>query len=463
MCIIGGMMRKNIKLKAHEQVNETISKIQQIVQIDSVRDTDNAAPGAPFGRGIRESLDLFLSFANDLGMRTFADPEGRYGYAEIGPETGEMIGILGHVDVVPVGELAQWTKGAPFEGKIVDDAIIGRGSLDDKGPMVMNLMAVKALIECNVEFTKRVRFIVGCAEETTWECMNAYTAVEEMPTTGFTPDANFPVIHAEKTIVRFDGVKSDASNDFTLIADGAYNSVNDTAIYTGNKIEKVKSELEIIGANFTVDNTSITVKGKSAHAMATHLGVNAIYILATAMYNAGERSKAIDFIAEKMADTFNGEKICGDVKDEVSGLLTLNIGWAKITNDEEQLGFDSRIPVLVDKDQIIDTYTKTLENYGFAVENLKITDALYEPADGPLVSTLLNVYHEVTGDTSATPLTTGGGTYARAAKGTVAFGCVFGNLKMVDNMHQPNECLELKFIPMALEIYALAIYDLLNK
>lgn len=456
-------MRKNIKLKAHEQVNETVSKIQEIVKIDSVRDTDNAAPGAPFGPGIKQSLDLFLEMAADLGMRTFADPEGRYGYAEIGPEGTEMIGILGHVDVVPVGELAQWTKAAPFSAEIVDDAIIGRGTLDDKGPMVMNLMAVKALIECGVEFTKRVRFIVGCAEETTWECMNAYSELEEMPATGFTPDANFPVIHAEKTIVRFDGLKKDASNNFTLIADGAYNSVNDKATYTGTKIAEVTAELEKLEAKFEATDNAITVKGKSAHAMATHLGVNAIYILATAMYNAGERSKAIDFIAEKMADTFNGEKICGEVKDDVSGLLTLNIGWAKITETEESLGFDSRIPVLVDYKQIIETYKKTIESYGFEFVPYKVTEALYEPVDGPLVSTLLGVYREVTGDTDTEPLTTGGGTYARAAKGTVAFGCVFGSYDMIDNMHQPNECLELKFIPMALEIYALAIYDLLNK
>lgn len=456
-------MRKNIKLKAHEHVNETITKIQEIVRIDSVRDTDNAAPGAPFGPGVRASLDLFLSMAEEIGLRTFADPEGRYGYAEIGPLEAEMIGILGHMDVVPVGELAQWTKGAPFDAKIVDDAIIGRGTLDDKGPMVMNLMAVKALIESGVEFTKRVRFIVGCAEETTWECMNAYTELEEMPTTGFTPDANFPVIHAEKTIVRFDGVKTDANNNFTLIANGAYNSVSDNATYTGTKLAEVVAELDKMNATYEASETSVLVKGKGAHAMATHLGSNAIFTLARAMFLAGERSKTIDFIAEKMYGTFNGENICGEVKDEVSGVLTLNIGWAKITETEERLGFDSRIPVLVDADQINDTYKKVLNSYGITLEGLKVTEALYEPLDGPLVSTLLGVYREVTGDVDAKPLTTGGGTYARAAKGTVAFGCVFGNFDMVDNMHQPNECLELKFIPMALEIYALAIYDLLNK
>ncbi len=456
-------MRKNIKLKAHEQVNETVAKIQEIVKIDSVRNTDAATPEAPFGPGARESLDLFLSYASELGMRTFADSKGRYGYAEIGPEGTEMIGILGHVDVVPVGELAQWTKAAPFSGEIVDDAIIGRGTLDDKGPMVMNLMAIKALLESGVEFTKRVRFIVGCAEETTWECMNAYSEIEEMPATGYTPDANFPVIHAEKTILRFDANKNDASNEFTLIADGAYNSVNDQATYTGSKGDQVEANLKAAGATYKRDGNQITVRGKSAHAMATHLGVNAIYLLATAMYEAGERSKAIDFIAEKVSGTFNGENICGEVFDDVSGKLTLNIGWAKITETEETLGFDSRVPVLVDYKQILDTYTKTLESYGFDVEISKVTEALYEPVDGPLVSTLLGVYQEVTGDTESAPLTTGGGTYARAAKGTVAFGAVFGAYDMVDNMHQPNECLELKFIPMALEIYALAIYDLLQK
>lgn len=456
-------MRKNIKLKSHEQVNETIEKIQKIVRVDSVRDTDNAQEGAPFGPGVRESLDIFLGYAKELGMRTFADPQGRYGYAEIGPEGTEMIGILGHVDVVPVGELAQWTKAAPFSAEIIEDAIIGRGTLDDKGPMVMNLMALKALIESGVEFTKRVRFIVGCAEETTWECMNAYSEIEEMPATGYTPDANFPVIHAEKTILRFDGSKNDTNNDFSLIAKGAYNSVNDQAVYTGKKADEVEANLVKAEATYLRDGEVITVKGKSAHAMATHLGVNAIYILATAMYEAGERSKAIDFLAEKVADTYNGEKICGEVSDDVSGKLTLNVGWAEITENEEKIGFDSRVPVLVDAKQILDTYQKTLESYGFDVTIFKVTEALYEPIDGPLVSTLLGVYQEVTGDMETKPLTTGGGTYARAAKGTVAFGAVFGAYDMIDQMHQPNECLELKFIPMALEIYALAIYDLLQK
>ena len=38
----------------------------------------------------------------DLGYRTYADPDGYYGWAEIG-EGDTLIGVLGHLDVVPPG------------------------------------------------------------------------------------------------------------------------------------------------------------------------------------------------------------------------------------------------------------------------------------------------------------------------------------------------------------------------
>lgn len=458
-------MRNNIKTQAHGNVTLTVEKIQEIVRIDSVRDVENAQPGAPFGPGIRQSLESFLQMAEEIGMRTYIDPEGYYGYAEIGDiDSPEMIGILGHIDVVPVGDLAQWTEALPFSGDIVDDAIIGRGSLDDKGPMVINLIAVKTLIDLGVVFKKRVRFIVGTAEETTWECVDAYFAKEEAPTFGYTPDANFPVVNAEKSILQFDVINNSSSADFTLKADGAYNAVSDRVTYTGGKVQEIIEQLDLVGAQYQKNSDNeLVIMGKSAHAMACFLGDNAIFKAAVAMHAVGERSKLIDLIVNKLAGTFYGEKIVGKVEDKVSGKLTLNVGWIDINSENESMGMDSRIPVLVEEEKVEEAYKQEIEKLGLEYKLLKLEPKIYSPEDGDLVSTLLGVYKEITDDVEAKPQSTGGGTYARAGKNLVAFGTVFESQGMCDRMHQPNEKFEVKFIPLALEIYATAIYDLLQK
>ena len=50
------------------------------------------------------------------------------------------VGIIGHLDVVPEGE--GWTY-PPFELTIRDDILYGRGTIDDKGPVIASLYAIK--------------------------------------------------------------------------------------------------------------------------------------------------------------------------------------------------------------------------------------------------------------------------------------------------------------------------------
>ena len=131
-----------------------------------------------------------------------------------------------------------------------------------------------------------------------------------------------------------------------------------------------------------------------------------------------------------------------------------------INDGEESIGFDSRIPVLLDDQEIKNKYKASVEDSGMEFVQVDNMDKLYVPADSPLVSTLLDIYKEVTGDTNAKPLSSGGATYSRAWDNCVAFGCVFSEQNMIERMHQPNECFEIKFIAPALEIYSLALYRL---
>ena len=69
-------------------------------------------------------------------------------------------------------------------------------------------------------------------------------------------------------------------------------------------------------------------------------------------------------------------------------------------------------------------------------------------------------YTEITKDTINQPVSSGGATYARAVDNCVAFGAAFPTTKETE--HQPNECIDLDELKLAINIYANAFTKLLN-
>jgi carboxypeptidase PM20D1 len=74
--------------------------------------------------------------------------------------------LMSHQDVVPVDQptLGDW-EAAPFEGKITDTHIIGRGTMDDKGTLIGVLEAVEKLLSENYVPTRTVYIASGHDEE----------------------------------------------------------------------------------------------------------------------------------------------------------------------------------------------------------------------------------------------------------------------------------------------------------
>ena len=118
-------------------------------------------------------------------------------------EGDEIVGIAGHLDIVPAG--GDWTHD-PFTLTRDGDYVYGRGTTDDKGPILEALYAMKLLRDSGVKLNKRVRLIMGCNEETGSKCMEHYNEVAEELSCGFTPDASYPCIHGEKRRRAHDGV-----------------------------------------------------------------------------------------------------------------------------------------------------------------------------------------------------------------------------------------------------------------
>ena len=181
----------DIKEEIHALSEEMLTNLGRLVAIDSQLGTPSE--GKPFGEGPAKALEEGLKIAEELGFKT-VNLDNYCGYAEMG-EGDEIVGIAGHLDIVPVG--GDWTYD-PFRLTREDDHVYGRGTTDDKGPILEALYAMKLLRDHGVKLNKRVRLIMGCNEETGSKCMDHYNQVAEELSCGFTPDASFPCIHGEK-------------------------------------------------------------------------------------------------------------------------------------------------------------------------------------------------------------------------------------------------------------------------
>lgn len=176
--------------------DEIIRELKNVISFKSISEETEKAE-EPFGEECKKVLEYVLNLGKKLGFRT-KNIDGYCGYIEFG-EGEEMVGVIGHLDVVPANLEDGW-KSNPFQAEIRDGKIYGRGAIDDKGPVIASLYAMKAVQE-KMKINKRIRLILGLNEEKNWKCINYYKQNEEVPTIGFSPDADFPCIYAEKGII----------------------------------------------------------------------------------------------------------------------------------------------------------------------------------------------------------------------------------------------------------------------
>ena len=429
---------------------ESVNALEKMISCPSYN--EEARRGAPFGKKVRKALDQMLDICGDLGFRTYVDPDGYYGYAEVG--TGDKVfGIIGHVDTVPAGEVKDWDTD-PYKAEVKDNVIYGRGSQDDKGPTIAALYAVKALMDSGVVFNQRIRFIFGTDEEILWRGIAEYNKKEDGIDSGIAPDAEFPLIYAEKGLQQ-SYIVGPGTDELKVDVDNAFNAVPAAAKYDGEKLAEVKSALDELGFDYTDKGDSIVVNGKAVHAMLAPQGTNAILRLGEAL-NTVFNFKPLQLFGDLKEDA-TGDNLIGSYEDE-SGHLTMNIASLSISPKETRMKLDIRIPVTVDRDEVIDNLNDKLKKYDLHHENFDYVKALYVPKDSKLVQTLMSVYKDKTGDEKAEPIVSGGATFARTMHNCVAFGAMFPDTP--DYMHQVNEQWRLSDMFKAMDIYAEAIYRL---
>ena len=439
------------KIITEDEQKAAVKTIERLISVPSYNQP--AEEGAPFGKGIRNALEEMLKICDELGFKTYEDPDGYYGYAEVG--SGDKIfGVICHLDTVPAGDLGKW-KHNPFKGTVINDAVYGRGSQDDKGPGIAALYAVKALMDQGYHFNQRIRFIYGTDEEILWRGIAEYNKKKAPIDSGISTDAEFPLIYAEKGLPQ-SYLVGPGTDQLKINLKNAFNAVPDSAVYDGPKQDEVKAALDKHGFEYTSDDNSITVIGKSVHAMMAPEGTNAVLRLAIALDDVFD-FKPLDFIGKLFKEDATGSNVLGDVRDE-SGQLTFNISSLEINENETRMQIDLRIPVTIDRDNLLAKLSKQVAAYDLKYVHFDYLAPLYVPKDSKLVQTLMKVYKEQTGDVDAEPQISGGATFARTMNNCVAFGGMLPTTP--DYMHQANEQWPLPDMYKAMEIYAQAIKKL---
>ena len=401
---------------------EIVETTQVMLRIPSVE--SEAAPGAPFGVETLNALKYGLEVAEQHGL-TGKNVDGYAVHAEWAAPgvaaDAPIVGVLAHVDVVPPG--TGWSH-PPFGAEIADGKIYARGVMDDKGPAMSALWATLALQGCGVPLTQRIRLILGANEESGFGCVKYYFAHEEMPATGFTPDAMFPLVYAEKGIANAVLTRSappEGSRIHLVSLTGGErpNMVPDTAVAVlkdgpqpwAATVARLNAVVGITTEKVEDNTLRVTAKGVSAHGSTPDNGVNAVAVLCDALLLLDHQEDQVAVVqqVQKWAADTKGTSLGIEGRDDVAGALTCNLDVAAIADGKASLTFNIRYPVTWNQETLRGRLEAGIAGTGWNIETLSDQKPLYIPQDDPLVASLLEVYRAETGDMRL-PQTMGGGT-----------------------------------------------------
>ena len=458
-------LKEKIKEYVDSHTDEMIDVLKDLISYRSVKQP--AADGMPFGKGAADVLAEWMKICRGYGfsVRNFdnyaahADLNG-----DIAVNSDIALGILCHLDVVPEG--SGWSSD-PYKAEIRDGKIFGRGAIDDKGPAVAALFAMRCVSELGIPLSGGVRLITGCDEENGSSDLEYYLTKEKFPPMLVTPDGNYPVINGEKGMIRL-AFSAPVSADIIGLSGG--NAVNAVPEYckavVGNvSVPSAESlSAEYPGTEFEVGSsdgsTVISVKGLCAHASTPEKGINAV----TAMISALDgicNDKTLSALKKlfPFGET-NGRSLGLEISDEISGGLTALFSVVNVENGVLSGKADIRYPVKFTLKEVSDKLISAFENEGFTTEIILGEEPHYVDENSAFIRTLLETYTDITGN-EAYCESIGGGTYVHDTENGVAFGAEFPGED--NHMHGADEFITVESLRLNTEIYANAIVNLLRK
>jgi succinyl-diaminopimelate desuccinylase len=396
--------------------------------------------------------------AHELGL-TYRDA-GKVAEIELpapaGRKPAATLGLVVHGDVVPVDADA-WSF-PPFAGRVADGYVLGRGSADDKGPLVQALLAMAAIKNADVRRTHAIRLLVGSDEESGSTDMTEYLKTHAPPDYSLVLDSMFAVVVGEKgwnTITATTPLaERDASKPYVvtrLTAGLSASIVPDNAEVDLRWTSGTADWQPLIDAlqSFTMpegtrvvtkaegDSIRIVAYGHSTHAgMNLEGGRNALVALAHAMEGRLPAGGADDLLAFARLSGSNlyGSGLGISDEDPIWGRYAVNVATIKPDADDPKKSTLTinvrRIPPR-NAAQFKAYIEKFVRDFNSVHGSSLVAGGFFddEPLafnpSAKLVKRLLRDYAAATGEKNPKPAISGGGTYAKRLPNSIAFGMWF--------------------------------------
>jgi len=463
-------IRKKIDGWFDSHSDEMIKDLGKLIEINSVR--TESVEGAPYGVESRAVLMMAQTMLEERGFDVSVF-EDMMIVAEYGPRPA-LMGILAHLDIVPGGD--GWDSD-PLKLVVKDGKLYGRGVMDNKGPSVAAMYALYCVRDLFPQLKSGVQVIVGSGEETGFDDVTQYLKKNTTPPNVFTPDAEYPVVNAEKgRFLMVFGAKWEKDTALprviSIVGGKTPNVVPNhaEAVIEGFSLKDVqafcKDYSDKTGVTMSVaaegENLVITAKGTATHASLPERGKNAqtaIIEMLAAMPFA--KSKGFDSICALNRlfpyGSYHGSAIGIDMSDEITGRITVNFGVLRFSEYEFSGSFDSRTPICADEVDIVNITRCALERENIEVTHSDVIKSHHTPEETPFVQTLLRLYEEYTGNPGKGS-SMGGLTYAHDIPGGVAFGVAMPG---DDNgVHGINEHIKIEQLILSAKMFTQAIIDM---
>lgn len=457
-------MQTQIKDYIYSHKGEMLSILARLIEIPSVK--GEPCDGAPFGKEPKRALDEMLNISEELGFAA-ENCFDIVGTADLCPKGAEAaLGILCHLDVVPC-QPENWATD-PYKLTEKDGILYGRGVIDDKGPAIASLYAMKCIKDLGIPLKKGVRLIFGTDEENGSEDMEIYTSRAKLPPNVFTPDGSFPVINVEKGMMRstFSG-RYEGGEVICFHGGSIPNAVPDKACAEVSvSLSAVESAIasDKSGAEFIAEEINsavrITASGRSAHASTPESGINAVTALISLLNTLDLSGRQADILRglERIFPFGETDGASVGIKaEDNTGAATLVFSIFDMENGECRGTVDVRFPTCLSLAEVEGKERSALNAAGCEFSGFMGDEPHCVDESSDFVQALLRVYERIEGEKGEC-IAIGGGTYVHNIEGGVAFGAERGDTDY--HMHGADEFIPVDELLRDAVLYANAIIEI---
>lgn len=437
--------------------------VRDIINIVNKRSVSHPGEGGyAFGTDCKECADEMTRMAQNYGFPTENDDYYTMSVMMPGSGSGE-IGILGHLDVVPAGE--GWTY-EPYHAIEKDGFVIGRGSSDDKGAVIMSLFVMRAMRELGVDMQHTVRLICGFNEEAGMKDVDHYLEVHEPPAYTIVCDGGWAMCIGEKGILNADLVLHAQSGNLVAMHAGvAHNAVPGDAQATlsdvdVNEVRSLAAQTTDITVAEQEGQVTITATGVATHAAFPWGGDNAairlLAFLASSGLVTGEAGAAVMTLAHRIQDDYGtGLEIA--YEDEESGKTTCVGTVLRFDRQEISLHIDTRYAITQKSEELLAGLQGVCAADNIELRNLEYSEPRYTDPQAPITKMLMDTVHEFLGE-EYEAFTMGGGTHARKFPNALPYGPGGVNVpQRFGNPHGIDEAVSIEGLLMSMSTYAVAL------